>query len=99
MVFGDIHVCESGYDLGLMKGLGMKPASVRFARNAVPPKAANGSDGANTEKGEFSNRRRNVLTMRSGSRAMSPKVKVEPAGGVPCGVTYHEITRDDKIVR
>ena len=30
---------------------------------------------------------------------MSPEVKVELARLVPCGVTYHEITRDHKIVR
>jgi hypothetical protein len=33
------------------------------------------------------------------SQAMSPEVKVELARLIPCGVTYHEITRDRKIVR
>jgi hypothetical protein len=36
---------------------------------------------------------------KAGSRAMSPEVNVELARFVPCGVTYHEITRDHKIVR
>ena len=33
------------------------------------------------------------------SRAISPEVKVELARLVPCGVTYHKIKRDSKIVR
>jgi hypothetical protein len=32
------------------------------------------------------------------SLAVSPKIKVELAGRVSRGVTYHEIARDDKII-
>ena len=57
-----------------------------FAR-LVPSKSANGSDGPNEKRAS------------AGSMELSPKVKVELARLVPRGGAYHEVTRDDKIVR
>jgi hypothetical protein len=39
-----------------------------------------------------------VLTTSATSQSISPNVKVELAWFVPCGVTYHKITRNCKIV-